>query len=163
VYVAMSERSAGLDLLRRAQKADETNPLWRYRVLEQLRIALERRSLMTRFSGDSRKQLAKELLDVSEEVLRLTESSRDKSDQAERPDLLRVAGMSAVETGDLDKATRYAELLLKADDRIDRDVEVYPLSVHYGSIILGRVAARKGQFDQAKQLLRDAHSQSAID
>jgi len=81
------------------------------------------------------------------------EEMRTAKDEYWRLDPLGRAAMASVDTGDLEKARRYADELLRLSyslfpaDRPEAD------GIHKGNIVLGRIALRSGNIEQAKAYL----------
>src|SRR5205823_4927115 len=57
---------------------------------------------------------------------------------------------SAYEAGDIDKASKYANKLLKAADKDPNDWN-HGNAIHHANIVLGRIALQNGDLTHAKQ------------
>lgn len=150
------DRAGGLSLLGAAFKVDSDNPLFRHRLLGAHRVMMWGRTALADADGDDRKSLAADLLKEAEAILDITAATKQPQELAERVDLFRVVGMSAVETGDLAKARSAAEKLAAADAQKDPAVKSVGFAGHYAAIILGRVALREGKMDEARAKLQEA-------
>jgi hypothetical protein len=94
--------------------------------------------------------LAKKVLAFWEKAL------ADKHDPGGRCDLIEKAGMVAVDAGDLAEAKDYAHLLLDDPTILQQSCSNRRAPLHVGNMILGRIALRQGDLEQAKEFLLKA-------
>ena len=138
-FYLLVDRSLAEDLLKRAEAADPQNPRW-VLALAQLYALRMHRGPEARHAG----QLA----------LAEMEKLPPVSPTGEYSNLDSLAKM-AFAAGDLVKATKYAEALLK-------EAPLHPQTWNYGNAvfdgnqILGRIAVQNGHLDEAKQYLLES-------
>jgi tetratricopeptide (TPR) repeat protein len=157
LYVYRDDHDAGRELAGHAYELDRNHPTVRYRQLRNSRAVIEQRALLTKQKQWlERQMLAKKLFEEAEEILQLTKSTKDEEELAERADLYRVAGMSALDLSEYDTARKYAEALLSKEDRFKPELGKFALAAHYGHVILGRIALHDDKVDEAKAQLRRA-------
>lgn len=134
-FLHFSERKTRIELLQRARSLDSSNPEW------PRRLGLEYQANIFRSSEPTRKVAA-------EKALEMYETAFELSDERERETLLEDLAKVAFEAGRHDKARQYAESLLQgASDGMSWN---YGNRVHYGNLVLGRIALAEGNAKAAK-------------
>lgn len=134
---------------KKAKAIEPNNPKW------QKGLANLYTKKMTKQKGKSRRESAKKSLKENEDAFNST------SDELERFDLLSDLARNAFEAGDLVKAYKYAEDLLKKSSEYKNNWN-YGNAIHHGNQILGRIALASGDIEKAKKyLLESANTQGS--
>lgn len=137
-YLLLHDSATAESLYKRAEAAEPQNPEWPSRLGHLYSLGIGTKS------GKARQQAAKAALDAYERSLRLAKSETD------REKVLSDAAKLALEAGEVAKARGYAEEVLEKAGRgkgADGD------GIHQGNLVLGRVALRAGDVEQAKRHL----------
>jgi tetratricopeptide (TPR) repeat protein len=100
-------------------------------------------------SGEASKKAARKAFQYYEQALRLTKSDMDRAYSL--PDVAKFA----YEANDLVKARDYATELLTKYGRV-KDSHNYEDAIHYGNMVLGRIALKKGDTSGAKAYLLES-------
>lgn len=131
-FFSLSDRELSADLLRRAEALDPSDPDWAKEL-----GALRWREAHNPFDGPDRDKAA----------LAFTHFERayELSGDAARPDLLPHLAMTSFVAGDLEKASSFAESALKPV----AEANVRGRNVHFGNLVLGRIALLDGDLEEA--------------
>jgi len=141
-FLTLHESEHAEKLLQRAASLEPDSPEWP----RNLGYLYKRN--MSGSSGQERQQWASKAL---EQLQRCRGLKRDSSQFY----LLNDLAKTAFEAGDLELATRYSRELLDAAERHREDWN-YGNAIHDGHLVLGRVALRGGNLDEAKQQLLES-------
>ncbi len=139
-FFFLEDRQRAEDLLKRAQGLDPANPAWAQQLGHLYSLGANREST------DSRRRAADQSLEQLESALAMTDAMGRRA-------MLVSAAKAAFEAGDLDGARSYALELLEAPDKSSWN---YGNAVHQGNLILGRLALKAGDVEQAKLHLTEA-------
>jgi hypothetical protein len=129
-------------LLRQAQKLKPNSAEWSGRLGHFYRMS------MIRSEGGERREFAAKALAEVERTLEQRKAAEANAEYHLLDDLATLA----LEAGDLDKADRLARRLLKINSQRPKNGNTGN-AVHYGNLVLGRVALRKGRVAEAKARL----------
>ncbi len=143
---AKEDWSTTCDLLRQAEALDPANADWP----EQLAHLHEVRG--RRLRGEERKTAAREALACYERAYQANRSPRKESHLIER------LAINALIAEEIEKASDYATRLLEGVVHAKKPIDTwnYSNAVHWGNVVLGRVALRKGNREEAKHHLLEA-------
>lgn len=142
-FFLIYDRDVAEDLLKKAKDLEPKNPEWSERLGHLYALGMSRKS------GESRKEEASKALEQFENALSLTPEGE------KRFYMLSDLAKQAFEAGDTDKASEYAAELLNKAPQYRSDWN-YGNAVHYGNLILGRIALEYGQLEKAKKYLLEA-------
>lgn len=142
-FFFIHERSLAEELLKKAQTLDPQNPKWPQKLAHLYNLS----SILQ--MPDSKSTTAAEALKQMETSLTLTSSDLEKYYML--PDLAKMA----FKAGDMNKAENYAKNMLTQAPKYKGDWN-YGNAIHYGNLILGRLALKAGDTDGAKQYLLEA-------
>ena len=134
-FFMFGDRRTSIKLLKRAQSLEPSNAEWPSKLGHIL-------SLGIRGPGESDPRFAEEALDHLEKAYELADKSR-------RDSLLEDLAKGAYSADQLDKARRYADLMLLNSEAGWN----YGNRVHHGNLVLGRIALREGNIEEAKSRL----------
>ena len=134
-FFMFGDRRTSIKLLKRAQSLDSSNAEWP-RKLGQLY------SMGARDSMEVDKRIAAQALKQYERAYELSHETGKDS-------LLEQLAKAAFDADRLDKAGRYAELMLQNTESGWN----YGNRVHHGNLVLGRIALREGNVEEAKSRL----------
>ena len=134
-FFMFGDRRTSFQLLKRAQSLDPSNPEWPRR-LGQLY------TMGSRGSMEVDKRVAEQALEQYERAYELT-------DDSDRDSLLEDLAKAAFDADRLDKAGRYAELMLQNTESGWNQGN----RIHHGNLVLGRIALREGNVEEAKSRL----------
>ena len=140
-YLLLHDAAAAEGLYRRAEAAEPQNPEWSKRLGELYALGISNEE------GEEKQQAAKASLDAYERSL-----GREQDSEARQAILSNVA-KAALEAGETAKARAYAEEMLKAAGDSGGNGWNYGNMIHHGHLILGRLALRTGDLQQAKEHL----------
>ena len=131
-FFSLSDQELSADLLTRAEALEPSDPDWAKEL-----GALRWREAHNPFDGPDRERAA----------LALTHFERayELSTVAGRADLLPHLAMTAFVAGNPDKASSYAEAALEPV----ADEDLRGRNVHFGNLVLGRIALLDGDLDEA--------------
>ena len=143
---AKDDWSTTCDLLRQAEALDPENADWP----EQLAQLHETRA--RRLRGEERKAASFQALACYERAYEANKSVRKESHLVER------LAVNALQAEEFEKAREYASRLLGGVLQARKPVDTwnYSNAVHWGNVVLGRVALRQGDLDAAKHHLLEA-------
>ena len=130
--LGLTEAEAAAGLLERAETLEPTNPHWAERLGE-----LRWRKAHNPFQGPDVAGAARALADF--------ERAHALSDAAGRAELLTDLAVTSFVAGDFEKARRHATVMLEAPS----DQGHRGLYVHYGNLVLGRIALAEGDLEEA--------------
>ncbi|MDE0106363.1 MAG: hypothetical protein OXN96_01045 [Bryobacterales bacterium] len=135
-FFRLHDRQLAIQILNHAQSLDQEEPEWARQLghLHQLDIRL--------LDGTRDPAAAKRALAQFERAYEL-------SDELGREAMLRYLGTSAFQSGNFEKATAYAGKMLEENVQ-DWN---YGNRIHYGNLILGRIALLEGNIEEAKARL----------
>ncbi|HVE41587.1 MAG TPA: hypothetical protein VNM14_16970 [Planctomycetota bacterium] len=142
IYVA-DFRDQGKALLQQARKLDPKNPRWALALGE---------GAETEFLTDRSKETAARALGYLEEAYALTPAANRAALRPQGCHLFHVLAKLAFTAGDLKKAETYATDLLKVVNEKEEEWN-YGNAIHDGNTVLGQVALRNGNREQAKKFL----------
>jgi tetratricopeptide (TPR) repeat protein len=128
-------RRTSIKLLERAQSLDPSNPEWPRKLGHIL-------SLGARGPGGGN-------IEIAERALEHFERAYELADESLRDPLLEGLAKGAYSADRLDKARHYAELMLQNSEAGWN----YGNRVHHGNLVLGRIALREGNIEEAKSRL----------
>lgn len=138
-FFTLADRELAEKLFEKARKLEPENPSW------DEGVALLRRLEAREAEGEAGRTLAR---DAYETLQRTVAQAPPERRHRQLPEL----GKAALAAGDLEAARRYAdEMLQVAAD--SPDASYRDDLVHYGHLVLGRLAVRDGDLDQAKENL----------
>ena len=131
-FFSLSDRELSADLLTRAEAVEPSDPRWAREL-----GASRWREAHNPFGGPDREKAA----------LALTHFERayELSDEADRVDLLPHLAMAAFLAEDLEKAQGYAEAAL---ERVAEE-DIRGRNIHFGNLVLGRIALLDGDLEEA--------------
>jgi len=135
-FFLIADRRTSIKLLRRAQSLDPSNPKWPKKLGNAFGLAADRGS------GAIDQEL-------SEKELEQLEKAYELSGESGRDSLLVDLAKAAFAADRLDKARHYAELMLQNTEAGWN----YGNRVHHGNLVLGRIALREGNIEEAKSRL----------
>ena len=135
-FSTFSDRGTAIQLLERAQSLDESNPDWA-RALAQLH------------RSDSRLPNGKRDAEAAKRSLAQYELAYELSDELRRGSLLRYICTAAFDAGEIEKARGYADALLQGTGAN----LIHGENVHYGNLMLGRLALLEDDIEEAKSRL----------
>ena len=136
-FFTLSSPQRSVTLLERGARLEPTNPEWR----RELGSLLSRES---RRADDDGRDAA-----TAGRALKQLERAWELSDLSGRDDLLKALAQAAFKAGELEKARQYAETML-VEYPHENNLAVH---THHGNVILGRLAIRKGDLDEARDRL----------
>jgi hypothetical protein len=131
-YLLLHDAATAENLYKRAEAVDPQNPEWPRQLGHLYSLGLSRKK------GEERQRSAKVALGAYERAIRLAKRGREE--------MLSDAAKLALEAGEVAKARGYAEEVLQAAGN-DGD------RIHQGNLVLGRIALRAGDVEQAKRHL----------
>jgi tetratricopeptide (TPR) repeat protein len=135
-FFLIRERAIAEELLQKTKKLEPNNPEWPD-------------DLGHLYLMDGNKNSAVKALAEYEKA-----QSADTSESGKYSRLEYLA-KAAFDAGEMDKASQYAEELLKAGRKLPKDWN-YGNAIHHGNNLLGRVALKKGKVEQAEEYLLKA-------
>lgn len=138
-FLSYRDRPLTIDLLQRAQSLDQSNSIWARR------LAFYHYLNIRRGSEHSRIESAKKSVEQYERMLELTGGIPYGGS-------LQYGAKAALVAKDYEKARYFAEVMLRQDPSTWN----YASNVHYGNIILGRIALAEGNIKKARSYLRRA-------
>ena len=138
-FFRLDDRQLAIQIFKRAQSLDRENPDW----AEQLGQLHRLHSLESMLRDGARDP------EADGRALAQFELAYELSDELRRGYLLTDLGTSAFHAGKIEKAAAYAEQILK---EIVEDWN-YGNRIHYGNLILGRIALLEGNIEEAKSRL----------
>jgi tetratricopeptide (TPR) repeat protein len=141
LYLLLHDPALAEGLYKRAEAAEPANPKWPERLGELYALGLSSKA------DEDRQRSAKSAMDAYERSVDRMQD--DEHRLARLPDLAKAA----LEAGDLAKAREYAEESLKVTGDSTREFGNYGDVVHHAHLILGRLALRAGDVQQAKEHL----------
>jgi tetratricopeptide (TPR) repeat protein len=142
-FCLMEDSETAEKLLKQAKVLDPKNPKWREDLAELYQL-----KAMDSKPGVGNSAARKALMELE----KARDLTRDESEKSQfLPDLAKMAFAS----GDLVKARKYASDLLQKKDGNEglRDDDS---GIHFGNLILGRIALSEGKIAEAKKHLLDA-------
>ena len=134
-FFMFGDRRTTIKLLERAQSLDPSNPEWPRKLGHVL-------SLGARGPGEGD-------MGIAERALEHLEKAYELADESRRDPLLESLAKGAYSADRLDKARHYAELMLQNTEAGWN----YGNRVHHGNLVLGRIAFREGNIEEAKSRL----------
>ncbi len=134
-FFMFGDRRTSIKLLKRAQSLEPSNPEWPKELGRILSLGIRGPG-----EGDPR---------FAEEALAHLERAYELADESLRDSLLEGLAKGAYSADRLDKAQHYAELMLQNTEAGWN----YGNRVHHGNLILGRIALREANIDEAKSRL----------
>lgn len=135
-FFLFGDRRTSIKFLKRAQSLDPSNPKWPKELGNTYGLAAHLGS-----GASDQKTSEKELEQLGKAYELSGESGRDS--------LLEDLAKAAFAADQLDKAREYAELMLQNTETGWN----YGNRVHHGNLVLGRIALRKGNIEEAKSRL----------
>jgi hypothetical protein len=142
-FFLLSDKEDARVLLEKAKKLEPNNPYWSEQLALLYSIAQKNNT-----NNNEQQEACKALVEL-QKAYEMT--SMEASKFAKLPDLARVAYIA----GEWDKAKTYAEMMLKQAPSF-KEMWPYGNGVHYGNVILGRLALRAGDINSAKGYLLSA-------
>ena len=142
-FLVLYDEYLAEELLKEAKAIEPNNPKW------QTALANLYTRKMRKEKGKSRMELAKKSLKENENAFNST------TDESERFYLLTDLARNAFDAGDLEKAHKYAEDLLKKSSKYKKNWN-YGNAIHHGNQILGRIALASGDMGKAKKYLLES-------
>ena len=135
-FFLFGDHRTSIELLRRAQSLDPSNPKWPEKLGRTFGLAAH---------------LGSGAIDqkTSEKELEQLEKAYELSGESRQDSLLEDLAKAAFAADQLDKARQYAELMLQ---NTEADWN-YGNRVHHGNLVLGRIALREGNIEEAKSRL----------
>ena len=137
-FFMFEDRRTSIKLLKQAQSLDPSNPEWPRKLGHILRLGLRGPG-----EGDPR---------FAEDALEQLEKAYELADDSLRDSLLEDLAKGAYSADQLDKAHQYAELMLQNTEAGWN----FGNRVHHGNLVLGRIALREGNIEEAKSRLTAA-------
>ena len=138
-FFLFGDRRTSIELLKRAQSLDPSNPKWPEKLGNTYGLAADQGS------GVIHQKISERELEELEKAYALAGESR-------RDSLLEDLAKAAFAADQLDKARQYAELMLQNTEAGWN----YGNRVHHGHLVLGRIALREGNIEEAKSRLLTA-------
>ena len=138
-FFLFGDRRTSIELLKRAQSLDPSNPKWPETLGHTYGLAANRGSGVI----DQK---------ISERELEELEKAYGLAGESARDSLLEDLAKAAFAADQLDKARQYAELMLQNTEAGWN----YGNRVHHGHLVLGRIALREGNIEEAKSRLLTA-------
>jgi len=142
-FFLISDSNLAEQLLKKAQTLEPKNPKWPQQLAHLYRLEFNRQT------ADSNSNPAIKALEQMEKSLQLSSS------EVEKFYMLADLAKNAFDAGDANKAQSYARELIALAPKYSRDWN-YGNAIHYGNIVLGRIALRAGNLDAAKKYLLEA-------
>lgn len=139
-FFFIHDRDSAIDALQRGAKLDPQNPSWPNKLGQIYLMEVDYRTSKARST------------DLAERAFGYFESAYELSNAMERRYMLGYLADAALIANRLEKAQKYAELML-ADKSRDWN---YGNNVHYGNLALGRIALINGDVESAKEYLLEA-------
>ena len=135
-FFLFGDRRTSIELLKRSQALDPSNPKWPKELGHTYGLAAH---------------LGSGAIDqkISEMELEQLEKAYALSDESGRDSLLEDLAKAAFAADQLDKGRRYAELMLQNTEAGWN----YGNRVHHGNLVLGRIVLREGNIEEAKSRL----------
>jgi hypothetical protein len=127
--------------LKKGQSLEPHNPEWSKRLGHLYALGLLKRT------GDSRHEAA------VRSFAELERAFACEKEELKRFWMLRTLAKAALEAGELDKARSYATDLLSHADKPGYFYQKNGPAIHYGNLVLGRLAVKAGEREKAKQHL----------
>ena len=134
-FFMFGDRRTSIKLLKRAQSLEPSSPEWPRKLGHILSLGLRGPG-----EGDPR---------FAEDALGHLEKAYELADESLRDALVEDLAKGAYSADRLDKAHHYAELMLQNTESGWN----YGNRVHHGNLVLGRIALRKGNIEEAKSRL----------
>ncbi len=134
-FFTFGDRRTAIKLLQRAQTIDPSNPQWP-------------ENLGRIFSMGARGP-GEDDMGLSEKALEQLEKAYELGDETRKDALLESLAKAAFSADRLDKARQYADLMLQNTEAGWN----YGNRVHHGNLVLGRIALREGNVEEAKSRL----------
>lgn len=135
-FLRLNDRQLAIQMLNHAQSLDQEEPDW----ARQLGHMHQLDSML----GDGTRDP-----EAAERALAQFELAYELSDELRRGYLLRELGTSAFQAGNIEKATAYAEEMLEGN----AEDWNHGNRIHFGNLILGRIALLEGNTEEAKSRL----------
>jgi len=142
-FLLLNNRDIAKDLLEKAKKLEPNNPEWNKRIARFYEL------------GRMRLESANEKQELAKKELAELESALEKSGGSDRFNLIESLSQASLQAGELEKARLYANELLNASSQ-DKSNWNYGNTVHYGNIILGQLALKAKNIEEAKLYLLKA-------
>jgi hypothetical protein len=130
-------------LLLRGQSLEPDNHEWAVSLAESYLSDTED------MTAEEKKKATVRALEQYEKAIVLTKTQRSHRKDRSRASLLPITAQTAFDAGEMVKAKAYATELLLEFAR-DKDGSNYGNAMHYGNIILGRVALKEGNVEKAR-------------
>lgn len=138
-FFLLSDPDRAETLLKQAITLEQSNPEW------PRQLGHVHKTRMDQAQGEQRQEWAKKSLASFERAYELEPRTAALTDLAK----------TAFEAGDYDKAAIYAHKLLK-EEKSGPGQWNYGNAIHDGNLVLGRIALRQGQIEEARKYLREA-------
>lgn len=135
-------------LLKKAQSLEPNNPVWSERLGHLYALGLSKQT------GESRREAA------ARSFAELERAFACETEELERFWMLPDLAKAALEAGELDKARAYATDLLSEADKPGYFYHKNGPAIHYGNLVLGRLALKSGEMDKAKRHLLESAKMS---
>jgi hypothetical protein len=144
-FFTLYDRELSEALLKKAQGLEPDNPKWSERLGHLYALG------MIRLSGDARREAAARSFEELEEAFAC------EKEELKRSRLLPDLAKAALEAGQLDKAqVRAIDLLSQVGKPGYFNDKNGPVAIHYGNLVLGRLALRSGDREKAKRHLLES-------
>lgn len=144
--LALYENKTSEELFLRCKKLEPANPKWPEELAHLCRLGGQTKN---GDAGPAKSQAVKALA-LLEEAYALA-----KTNDEYRCPLLNDLAKCAIDAGEIEKAETYANLMLK-NARNDTKNWNYGNSIYEGNLVLGRIALREGNIEEAKSFLLKA-------